>query len=253
VVRLSVPAELAKAAAQRLPPGWTHTSDPAERAWRLTRAPGGGWVGARDDDTFAAGPDGARLLDVVIGDLELWVAEHAKGLIFVHAGAVVWQGRAIVIPGRSRAGKSTLVAELVRAGAGYLSDEYAVIDPSGLVLPYPRPLSLRARDGLTSARTPVQHLGGTVGAPARLGVVAHLQYDAARGWAPEPTTAAHLMLALLDNTVAARTRPVAAMDHLQAAIATAHGITGPRGDATDAAARVLLASQTSHPLLSAHE
>ena len=42
---------------------------------------------------------------------------------------VTWgRGRAIVIPGRTFSGKSTLVAELVRAGATYYSDEYAVED-----------------------------------------------------------------------------------------------------------------------------
>ena len=40
----------------------------------------------------------------------------------LHAAAVAWQGRAIVIPGHSHAGKSTLTAALLRAGAGYLSD-----------------------------------------------------------------------------------------------------------------------------------
>ncbi len=50
-------------------------------------------------------------------DLRLFVAEVARHRVFVHAGVVGWKGRAIVIPGRSYSGKSTMVAELVRAGA----------------------------------------------------------------------------------------------------------------------------------------
>src|SRR3954447_15582869 len=42
--------------------------------------------------------------------LHLYVGETASNRVFVHAGAVGWQGRAILLPGVSRAGKSTLVA-----------------------------------------------------------------------------------------------------------------------------------------------
>ena len=55
-----------------------------------------------------------------------------------HAGVVGWRGRAIVIPGRSHAGKSTLVAELVRRGAVYYCDEFAVLHETGRVHPYRR-------------------------------------------------------------------------------------------------------------------
>jgi hypothetical protein len=42
----------------------------------------------------------------------------------------------MVLPGKSFAGKTTLVAALVRAGAEYWSDEYAVLDANGDVHPY---------------------------------------------------------------------------------------------------------------------
>ena len=64
--------------------------------------------------------------------------------MFVHAGVVAVDGRALLLPGGSFTGKTTLVAALLRAGAQYGSDEYAVLDEAGLVLPaYPRPLSIR--------------------------------------------------------------------------------------------------------------
>jgi hypothetical protein len=50
---------------------------------------------------------------------QLTVATVAEGLVFVHVGVVGWRNRAIVIPGRSLSGKSTLVLELVGAGADY--------------------------------------------------------------------------------------------------------------------------------------
>ena len=61
----------------------------------------------------------------------------------LHAGAVAVGPRAVVLPAAMEAGKSTLVAGLVRSGATYLSDEIAAISPkTGRLRPYPRSLSL---------------------------------------------------------------------------------------------------------------
>ncbi len=62
----------------------------------------------------------------------------------VHAGVVSGNGGAIVIPGGSGLGKSTLVAALVQVGFGYLSDEMAAVDADGSVHAFPRPISLDA-------------------------------------------------------------------------------------------------------------
>ena len=59
------------------------------------------------------------------------------------AGAVGADGRAVILPAAMEAGKTTLVAGLVRAGYAYLSDEAVGIDvESGRVLGYPKPLSV---------------------------------------------------------------------------------------------------------------
>jgi hypothetical protein len=64
----------------------------------------------------------------------------------IHAGAVVTpSGEGVLIPGPARSGKTTLVAALVRAGFGYLSDEGGAIDPvTRRLYPYPRALTLKA-------------------------------------------------------------------------------------------------------------
>ena len=64
----------------------------------------------------------------------------------VHSGAVrAPSGEGILLPGTGGSGKSTLVAALVRAGFGYLSDEAAAIDPvSGDVCPFPKALTLKS-------------------------------------------------------------------------------------------------------------
>src|SRR4051812_15498788 len=55
---------------------------------------------------------------------EPFVAERAPDHLFVHAGVVGWEGRAIVMPGASFAGKTTLVQAWLEAGATYYSDEF---------------------------------------------------------------------------------------------------------------------------------
>jgi len=62
--------------------------------------------------------------------------------LLVHAAVAAVDGRAVLLPGRSGAGKTTLVASLALAGWRYLSDEVAPLDPLGMVHPYPRPLAL---------------------------------------------------------------------------------------------------------------
>jgi len=64
--------------------------------------------------------------------LEFFLASNAREMIFLHAGVVGWRGGAVLFPGRSFSGKSTLVHELVRAGAAYYSDEFAMLDRRGL-------------------------------------------------------------------------------------------------------------------------
>ena len=59
-------------------------------------------------------------LDVLETTIRVDLAMSATTWTFVHAGAVAWKGRAIVIPGPSGHGKSRLVEALVRAGATYL-------------------------------------------------------------------------------------------------------------------------------------
>jgi hypothetical protein len=93
----------------------------------------------------AAIPQVQRALD------DVWVRCQSKVAV-VHSGVVAHDGRAILLPGPTHAGKSTLVAELVRLGAPYFSDEYALIDADGRVHPYPRPMLLRDGSGYDHPR-----------------------------------------------------------------------------------------------------
>lgn len=63
--------------------------------------------------------------------------------LLVHAAVAEHEGTAILLPAPQESGKSTLVAGLVRAGLGYLTDETAAVDTGSLeVRPYPRSIAL---------------------------------------------------------------------------------------------------------------
>jgi hypothetical protein len=51
-------------------------------------------------------------------------------------------GRVLALVARSGSGKTTAATHLGRLGFGYVTDETVAIDPSGEVLPYPKPLSV---------------------------------------------------------------------------------------------------------------
>ncbi len=102
-------------------------------------------------DTFTALPrtDAEPVADAggstaqdALTDLTRAAVEHSP-LLCMHAGVVAGADGLIVIPGRSELGKTTLVASLLRAGFGYVSDEALAIDrTTGAVTPFARPLSV---------------------------------------------------------------------------------------------------------------
>jgi hypothetical protein len=159
--------------------------------------------------------------------------------LFVHAGVVGWQGGAILIPGRTHSGKSSLVSALVAAGATYYSDEYAVLDDSGLVHPFARPLGIRDATGRTRHVEPAA-IGAAIGdspLPVRLVVVA--QYAPGAEWRPRRLSPGETVLALLANTIAVRSRPADTLKTLAAAVTNAEALGGMRGDAMPLAEQLL--------------
>ncbi len=173
-------------------------------------------------------------------DVQLYVAEMAPERVFVHAGVVGYRGRGILLPGRSFAGKSTLVAALVRAGAEYYSDEYAVLDTAGSVHPYARALSIRQVGGPGVTKHPVDTLGGHVGIdPLPVGLVVVSKFRSGSEWRPRRLSPGQGVLALLANTVAARRIPEIALATLHQVVAVAPVVASERGEASSVVEPIL--------------
>jgi hypothetical protein len=239
-VTLDGPSAALAAARDRLPQTYRTATTPGERRWEVREHPDDNWAAVVESRVITFRRNLVEAVDAVLSDLELWIAEYSRKWVFVHAGCMTVEGLAILIPGRTMSGKSQLAAALVRAGAQYYSDEYAVLDNWGQVRPYARKPMLRVNGATAATPISVEELGGTVGrGPAPVGLIADLCFDPGVGWRTSALTRGRAVLRLLDNAVAARSRPRAVLAALDGATLHAQALQGTRGDADDAAARLL--------------
>jgi hypothetical protein len=187
-----------------------------------------------DDVRLIRSVDIDEVFDRLESDLRLFVAELAHDRVFVHAGVVAWEGKAIVIPGRSFSGKSTLVAELLRAGAIYYSDEYAVFDKRGRVHPFAKDLEMRDSNDWKQTKRAAESFGGRIGTkPIPVGKILITRYKEGSKWRPRHLSAGKAVLALLANTVSARRQPERALNTLHRVVAEAETLHGTRGEARE--------------------
>jgi hypothetical protein len=192
-----------------------------------------------DNVLVASVNEASDLALALIRALDDAVVQRLTSLRAVHAGAVLWDRRALLLPGVSHSGKSSLVAELLRRGATYFSDEYALIDPDGLVHPYPRPLLLR--NGRPK-QSPVlaSELNAKVGdAPAPVGWILALQYRPECAWSLQAVAQSEGLLTLLRNTPHALADSPEMLGWFQRAAAGAACYTGQRAEAAQAADEIL--------------
>jgi hypothetical protein len=233
-----------------LPPVWTPSESPIVGHLLSLRLAGNTRLGKREFNLLYSGVrPAARSLkrDEVIAVLEQeiqnYLAERARDRVFVHAGVVGWQDRAVLIPGRSMAGKSTLVAALLAAGATYYSDEFAVLDGKGQVYPYPRRLSLRTPRG--TERPTADVLGAKTGVgPLRVGMVVRTDYRAGSEWRPQRLTPARALMELASYTLPEVTQTPMAQNALSRIAESAPTYRGPRGEAAATAHAILKALES---------
>jgi hypothetical protein len=153
---------------------------------------------------------------------------------------VGWQGRAILVPGRSFSGKTTLVREMLRLGATYYSDEFAVVDNLGLVHPFARPLGIREEGSGTQTKYTAERLSATTGlGPLPVGIVVISEYQKGAQWRPGSLSRGQGALELLANSVAVRGRPHETLSRINQLARQAVFLGGTRGEAREAASSIL--------------
>lgn len=238
--------------AQRLPPGWEPGISPlVDHLYSF-------WVGdaaqgprGRNFHLLYAGTgrisrtqDLDEALDLLESDLQVYVAGHARNHLIVHAGVVGWHGRAIVVPGQSWSGKSTLVSALLRAGATYYSDEFAVLDHRGYVHPYARCLALREFDPqqhkVRSWRCRPEVFGRAAATPLPPGLVVLTRYVSGSEWQPRRLLPGKALVELLSHVIDIEQDPDMIVATLQKLLEPALILKGKRGEA-EAVADALLA------------
>jgi hypothetical protein len=222
-------------------------ADAAHESFGILSESDGSYRFERGDSPVTRNIDLGFALMLMESQLRIYVGIRAPERIFVHAGVVEHHGRALLAPGLSFAGKTTLVTALVRAGATYLSDDYAVIDPSGLVHPFAKPLSIRDDEHVQNHHD-VERLGGRVATePVPIGAVVFTEYRAGAPWRPRQVSPGRGVLAVLQHTLAARERSKEALPVLRRALAGAVLLEGARGEAEEIAGS-LLAMVSQRPL-----
>jgi hypothetical protein len=178
-------------------------------------------------------------LTLLEAQLRIHVGLNAPNRIFVHAGVVAHEGRVIVLPGLSMAGKTTLVLALVRAGAVYYSDEFAVLDEKGLVHPYAKPVSIRDGDQIQSDHE-IERFGGVAGDEALdVSAIVFTEYRPRAEWNPIELSPGRAVLTMFRNTLAAIKRTEEAMRVIKLAVEGAVLLEGERGEADEMAQDLL--------------
>ena len=181
-----------------------------------------------------------KFFDAII---RITVGEHSPEKVFMHAGAVGWKGKGIIIPAQSFQGKSTLVSELVRLGAEYYSDDFAIFDGKGLLHPFPRTIGMRSKDQngyYTPYELSLDDIGGvaaTVALP--VGLVLLTRYESGAKWEPETLTAGQGLLEMIPFTLPLRKDPEFSMRVLKSIATRAIIVRSPRGAAEEFAKLLL--------------
>ena len=214
----------------------------AERSFGITSDADGTLHLFKNGQAFTFDKDRQRFFRFFDSLLRIEVAEHADGWVFIHAGVVASNGRAILIPGDSFSGKTTLVQELVRAGAEYYSDEYAVLDNAGLVHAFPRDLSVRFTQAGSLAERDVNvgSIGGKIGSrPIPVGLVVLTKFEAGAAWEPERLSAGQGILETIPHTIPRNANAAHSLKVLNTAFTDAIILRSSRGAASRLAPTLL--------------
>lgn len=99
----------------------------------------------RDGTSLYEGNHRGAVAELLQGSLCRDLADRSRGGLVLHAAALAWKGRTLLLPGGIGRGKSTLTLKLIHMGPAYLTDEMVFVDTAGDVHAFRRPLCLKGR------------------------------------------------------------------------------------------------------------
>lgn len=167
--------------------------------------------------------------------IRIYIAERSPDYVFIHAGVVSYRDQLIVLPGASFSGKTTMVSTMLEQGAEYYSDEYAVVDPSGLVHPYARKLSIRVKDQLLPKETSPEAFGSTSAKkPKPISLILLTNYQEGSIFEPSRISEGNGILESIPFVIPMRYNPDFSLKVLNTAFRRAIILKGSRDDATSA-------------------
>jgi len=192
-----------------------------------------------DDFLVKAAAAVEELVVALIKVLDDAIVARLDPLRAIHSGAVGWGGRVILLPGSTHSGKSSLVAELLRRGAVYFSDEYSLIDDQGFVHPYPRPLLLRNGQPRQVPVLASELSAAVADTSAPVGWIFALRYEPQSAWNVERMAQGEAVLTLLRNTPHFLSESPEMVAAFAKAVAGASFYAGQRPDVVEAADHIL--------------
>lgn len=96
------------------------------------------------DQLLYSGESGRGLIPRLKAEMMAQAIKRCPHIAHLHAAAVMWAGKLILLPGRSGSGKSLLTARLLALGSEYFGDDAVLLRPSdGAVRPIPIALSIK--------------------------------------------------------------------------------------------------------------
>lgn len=192
-------------------------------------------------EQVTAGEFETPFFDFLESNIRLRVAEYADAKVFLHAGVVSFNEKAIVIPANSFQGKTTLVKELIQHGAKYYSDEYAVLDEKGCVHPFPKTLSVRETTG-NSIQTEysAESFGGVVATkPCLVGMVLITEFRENAVWKPLRLNSGEAVLEMIPHTIPIRHNPRFSLSVLNKVVSRAIICKSLRGEVKTFSKKIL--------------
>lgn len=224
-------------------PGYFSETSPTEikHYFVIVETPGGKVTAYKNKKLIFARTNREDALQLLDSEIRITIAISAKEKVFIHAGAVNWKDRAIIFPASSFSGKTSLALALMRRGALYYSDEYAVLNKNGWVEPFAKPLSIRGEiDKYSQVDYKPESLGGKVGTKEiPLGLVLITKYRKYGKWNPQVLTRAKGIIEMIKSSVSIRYNPSFTIDVLKTAADQAIFVKSNRPDAERVADLIL--------------